>query len=467
METKGAIGLLRDLIRWILDTLTSWRRNENVMLDIRLSERMQGAIDQWTLLYGGQAPWLSETVRSLGLPAVLAGELARMATLEMRSSLAGSARADFLDKDYQRLVHSIRPHVENACAKGGLVFKPYVTDGRIEVDCVGAEAFIPSDYDSDGEVCGGAFISRVVRGGKIYTRIEWHYFTDGTYHVHNTVYVSDNKDTLGKEVSLQSVPEWESIEPHTEIKGLKRPLFSYFKMPFANKLDPDSPIGVSVFANAVSLIEDADRQYSRLLWEFEGGELAIDADADALRYDKKDPNGRLPHGKERLFRRVNIQQGDSDLYEVFSPTLRDASLINGLNEILIRIEDACGFARGTVSKLTGTVEKTAEEIKASRQKTYALVCDTQRALQHALEGLAEAMDALCDLYGLCPAGEVNTSFAFDDSVVCDRATEFSERQQLVSAGVMQPYEMRMWYLGEDEETAKAALARDALYEDAL
>jgi len=463
--------LLKDIIRWILETLSNWQRKENVILNIQLSEKMQSAIEAWTLLYQDKAPWLSDgngtEVRSMKLPAVLSGELARMVTLEMKTELSGSERADFLNAVYQKLIAAIRPHVENACAKGGLVFKPFVTDGKIEVDCVGAESFLPSDYDSDGEVCGGAFISRLVRDGKIFTRIEWHYYKDTVYHIQNMAYVSEHEGSIGRMISLSAVPEWETIEEHAEIKGMKRPLFSYFKMPFANKIDPDSPMGVSVFANAISLIEDADRQYSRFLWEFEGGELAIDADVDALQYDKKHPNGRLPKGKERLFRGLDVQRDGNGLYEVFSPTLRDESLRNGLNEILVRIEDACGFARGTISKLDGTVEKTAEEIKISRQRTYALVCDTQKALQHALEGLAEAMDALCDLYALCPAGKVSASFEFDDSVICDRAVEFSEKLQLVSAGIMKPHEFRSWYFGEDEEKAKAALAKDALYEDDL
>ena len=461
--------MLKDLIQWILDALLSWRQEEGVLLDIQLSERMQSAIDLWTMLYKGETPYSTqgEMVRSLRLPKVLAEELARMVTIELRTELHGSKRAEFLNDTYKRLVQTIRPHVENACAKGGFVFKPYVSDGKIIVDCVGAERFLPSDHDSNGDICGGAFISHVVQGGKLYTRIEWHYFTGDTYHIQNTAYVSDNKESRGRSIALSAVPQWADIEAHTTVQGLSRPLFSYFRMPFANKIDPDSPAGVSVFADAVELIEDADRQYSRLLWEFEGGELAIDADVDALRYDKKNPNGRLARGRERLFRRLDIQQGDKGLYEVFSPQLRDASLTNGLNEILIHIEDACGFARGTISRLTGTVEKTAEEIKSTRQRTYTLVSDVQKALQNALEGLVATMDALCDLYSLCPKGAVDASFEFDDSVVCDRAAEFSEKQQLVSAGIMQPYEFRMWYFGEDEETAKAAVQRDILYEDDL
>ena len=191
----------------------------------------------------------------------------------------------------------------------------------------------------------------------------------------------------------------------------------------------------------------------------------MDASVDALQYDDRHKNGRLPNGKERLFRGLDIQNGDKDLYEVFSPTLRDQSLINGLNEILIRIEDACGFARGTISNLDNTSAKTATELKSMKQRTYALVCDTQKALQYALEGLVRGMDELADLYHIAPAGDIKTSFEFDDSVVCDREREFSEKQQLVSSGIMQPWEFRMWYFGEDEATAKKMVEEDPLYEE--
>ena len=239
-------------------------------------------------------------------------------------------------------------------------------------------------------------------------------------------------------------------------------------MPFTNGVDLYSPLGVSVYSRAVDLIEQADRQYSRLLWEFEGGELAVDASVDALRYDKNHPNGKLPKGKERLFRGLDIEAGNgSDLYQVFSPALRDESLVHGLNEMLIRIEDVCGFARGTVSNLDHTENaRTATELKAMKQRTYALVCDTQKALQKALEGLIYAMDELADLYAIAPAGEIEPSFDFDDSVICDREQEFVEKRQLVMDGIMQPWEFRAWYFGETEEAAKKSVVQsDPLFEE--
>ena len=70
------------------------------------------------------------------------------------------------------------------------------------------------------------------------------------------------------------------------------------------------------------------------------------------------------------------------------------------------------------------------------------------------------MDVLATLYSLAPQGEYDTSFEFDDSIVADRRVEFTEKMQLVSSGIMQAWEFRMWYFGEDEETARAKAAND-------
>ena len=61
-------------------------------------------------------------------------------------------------------------------------------------------------------------------------------------------------------------------------------------------------------------MQDADDQYQRLLWEFEGGELAIDADITVL-----EASGELPRGKKRLFRNLG-KYLDDGFYNVFSPT---------------------------------------------------------------------------------------------------------------------------------------------------
>src|SRR5690606_11593570 len=129
----------------------------------------------------------------------------------------------------------------------------------------------------------------------------------------------------------------------------------YLKMPMANTIDTRSPLGISVYARAVGLIEEADKQYSKILWEYEGSELAINASMDLFKDDNT-----LPKGKDRLYRKLDTDV--EDFFEEWSPQIRDQSLFNGLNKLLQRIEFACGLAYGTLSDVQ-LVEKTAEEVK--------------------------------------------------------------------------------------------------------
>lgn len=413
------------------------------------SEQMTQAIELWSSLYEGAAPWISEEdgVKSLNLPAAVASELARLTVLEMKSEISGSGRADFLNEQYQAVLDNIRLYTEYACAKSGLVFKPYVSGGRICVSCIQADSFYPTAFDSAGRITGAVFADRITHGEVFYTRLEYH--ESGTqYTIRNRAFSSRSRSEIGHEVALTSVTEWADIQPQVSIANVKQPLFGFFKMPMANTIDPDSPLGVSVYARAVDLIREADEQYSRLLWEFESGERALYIHDTAFQLDK---NGKRKLPNKRLYRTIGVT--DDKLFEEWTPTLRDANILNGLNAILRRVEYNCGLAYGTLSDVQDT-DKTAEEIKASKQRSYATVSDIQRALKAALCDLVYAMDVLCTLYRLAPNGQYDVSFEFDDSIVADRQAEFAEKQQLVTSGIMQPWEFRMWYFGETEEEAR-------------
>ena len=181
------------------------------------------------------------------------------------------------------------------------------------------------------------------------------------------------------------------------LKNVKMPLFAYFKIPNANNVDDTSPLGVSVYSRAINDIKEADNQWTRLLWEFEGSELAIDADITLFKKDDKG-NYEFPKGKDRLFRMMDLDD-NAEKYKVFAPAIRDENLINGFNAILRRIEFNVGLAYRTLSD-PNTVDKTAEEIKASKQRSYSTVSDIQKSLQTALEQLVYAMDVMAQLSGL-------------------------------------------------------------------
>lgn len=408
-------------------------------------------------------------------------------------------RADFLKKQYKKLQKQIRRQLEYGIAKGGLVIKPYIVkydeakasthtgdestntgrmhydkqldSAEIEFDFVQADRFFPLSFDANGKVIEAAFIQTKVDKAKevVYIRLEYHKLEKRTVTVQNLAFESTDMNlansnniksasNLGKPINLTSVPEWANLQPVTTIEGVDRLLFAYFRMPEANTVDPYSPLGVSGYSRVIQLIKDADMQYSRLLWEFEGGEMAIDVDRDALKF-VTDPNGEgysvLPEKQNRLFRKVDLN--NEETYNVFAPALRDTSIIHGLNTIFMRIEDATGLSRGTLSDVTQQEAKTATELKILKQRSYATNADIQMALQDALEDAVYVMDVYCTLYDVTPDGEYEVSFEWDDSIIVDSESELSKRITLMQNGLASKLETRMWYFGETENQARAAL----------
>lgn len=435
--------------------ISSAKIKEKLKIDTAISDSMSTAIDLWSKMYSNNAPWLSETtVKSLNLASGIASEMARLVTIELKTEISGSPRADYLNDQYQRFVKNIRTFCEYGCAKGGLALKPYIDGKQISIDVVQADRFYPTSFDSSGNMTGVIFAEHLTKGSQYYTRFEYHDLTDEGYRVLNYAYKSEAKESVGNQIALDSVEEWASLEPDVLIKNIDRPLFGYFKMPLANTIDDASPLGVSVYSRAVGPIEEADRQYSRFLWEFEGGEMAIDADVDVFKKDK-DGNPVLPKGKGRLFRALFIDpdsKGGSPLNE-FAPELRDESYANGLNKLFQRIEFLCGLAYGTISD-PNNVDKTATEIKTSKQRSYATVTDTQKAMQTALESLVYAMDIWATIGKLASAGKYEVSFEWDDSIIVDTGTEQQIRMQEVASGILRTEDYLMWRYGVDEEAAK-------------
>lgn len=456
----GIIEALRKVVRGLFH-----RNNIEKAFDIELatSSKMEEALQLWSEMYANEPPWkdLKKGQLTMGLPASIATEVARLVTVEMESEIQGEGpKAEYLQKQYAPVVRRARKVTEYAVAKGGIVLKPYISGERIYVTDVQAEDFFPTTFDSDGEITGGVFVDYSYDEEYRYTRLEEHSLDGTTLTIRNKVFrqkindITGVDEALGDEVPLTEVEKWSSISPVVRIEGIEKTLFAYYKMPFANNIEPKSPLGVSIYSKAVEQIYEADKQWSEIRWEYKSGERAIHA-AETLfkRNDIGEPV--LPEGEERLFRTFGFDK-DQKL-DTFSPEFRDTSLYNGLNEYLRSVEYQCGLAYGTISN-PNVEARTATEVKTSQQRSYSTVSDIQKALQAALEHLVYAIDTLATLYDLAPDGEYEVTFQFDDSIITDAEAQRQRDLQEVRDGLMAKWEFRMIWYGEDEETAKRRVA---------
>ena len=140
------------------------------------------------------------------------------------------------------------------------------------------------------------------------------------------------------------------------------------------------------------------------------------------------------------------------MMQVYAPAIRDTSLFNGLNHILQRIEFNVGLAYGTISE-PQDVEKTAEEIRTSKQRSYVHVSAMQNSLEHALRQLVYAMDVYATLYRLAPQGTCTLACNWGDSVLEDTDKEFQRRLQMCNARLLKPEYLISYAMGCTVEDA--------------
>lgn len=425
---------------------------EALKVKTAVSFEMEAAMNLWLKIFTNNAPWLNEEVRSLQLGASIAEEFARLTTLEMKSEITGSVRADFINEYYQKVLEDLKSHLALYNAVGGGYLKPFVKNNRFYIDYVAQTDCKPLQFDSAGNITSMIFSSQITKGDKRYTRLEVHTLEDTNYTIENKAYVTEsyNSSMLGREISLFEVSEWADLEPRTVIENIEKPLFAYYKVPLTNNIDAKTCLGVSVYNKAIDSIRKADVQASRLDYEYESAERSIYADIDALRNQE---------GKERRSKIVKkLNTGEDGFYKEFSPQLRDEGFIRGENKIKQEIEFQCNLAYGTISD-PNTVDKTATEINASKQRSYASVSQMQNSLEKALKHLVYILDVYCDLYELAPAGEYEVSAEWDDSIIVDTESEQRIRLQETNLGLGSKLDYLMWRYGLTEEQAQEKLDR--------
>lgn len=409
-----------------------------------ISHEMQTQSEIWHNIYVNNASWLKNDVVSLRLPTAIASELSRLVFTESEITTDEKSLYKAMIDDF---TSRLDDEFEIALALGGMMFKPYLSRGKIFIDLIRADCFLPVAFTGK-TMTAAIFVSKKTVGNVYFTLLEYHEFNadSRTHTITNKVCKSLNSEYIGTECGFDEVPEWSGLVPEITFKNIEKPLFSYFRVPCANDIDVDSPLGVSVYSRAVELIRQADEQWARIEWEYESKETALDVAAGMLKDDK------LPKRKKRIYRRYDVDDLNGNFYNIFSPEIRDTAQFNYFNRILQRIEFNCGLAYGTLSD-PQTVEKTAEEIKTSKQRSYTQVSAIQKNLESAINNLMYAVSVYAKIGGIT-SDDAEITCTWGDSVLEDTDKEFQRRLQMVSAGVLTKEKFVAWYFHCDEKNAE-------------
>lgn len=446
------MNILNSVREWVKKMFSHTDIKSALNCEAAISEQMSAAIDEWCDMYAGKARWINpkEGVISLRLEQAVVREFANVALNEMTVK----AENKRLDELFQPAIDKLNINLQKGIASGAMVIKPL---GGSKVQYVPQSAFIPIEYDVNGRLIKVVFPEvKRISDNDYRIRLEYHSldFQKGLT-ITNRAFRSSDGISIGKEIPLAEVGEWALLASETVYPQMLRPAFGYYVNPIDNTVD-GSHAGVSIFDCAKDLIRLADTQFGRLDWEFESGERAIHIDETALKPTKTVLGIKLdaPKLKERLYKGLNIEGGQSgDFFKEFSPALRQTDFIAGLEEYKREIEFAVGLSYGDLSN-PQTVDKTATEIKSSKQRKYNTVTAIQNNLKACLEDLCYALA----FHNAITKQGTELIINFKDSILTDEETERKQDQQDVSLGAMPLWEYRMKWYGEDEATAKSMVS---------
>ncbi|MBP1971592.1 A118 family predicted phage portal protein [Virgibacillus natechei] len=440
--------------------------------DIEMDEEMFQNIDVWKDLYRGyHAPFheikyhtldgqKKRTMHTLGLPKVLAGEMASLVFNEKcEISISDQGLSDNIDEVFkQNKFHKkFQDYIEYEFAHGGMVIKPYVEDNKIKLSFVTADCFIPLSWDND-TITEAVFPNEFKRGDKKYTHLEWHLWEQGTYVIRNEVYESSGND-LGHKVSLEQF--FPGLDEEVRINGLKKALFIHFKPNTANNIDTQSPLGISIFANALDTIKSIDTAFDSFNREFRLGKKRIIVPSHMVKSVVNTETGAMERyfdSTDETYESFNTQGMDESKIQDVSIELRVDEHIAGINAMLNLLATQTGFSEGTFS-FDGQSMKTATEVISENSKTFKSKQSHEIIIEAGLQELVESIANIAKLYGIFSApDDIEVSVSFDDSIAEDKTAIISKQIQMVTNKLTSKKKAIMKIHGITEDEAALLIA---------
>lgn len=380
----------------------------------------------------------------------------------------------------------MQEHIEQVLALGGGAIKVWYEEkrdgegnvtpnsGNIRLGFCMADQFVPTAWDNT-QVTDGVFISRQAKDGYYYTRLEWHKWDGLTYWISNEAYRSEYKqnsakepqDILGFRYPLSAV--YPFLDEQTPLQGLSTSLFAYYRPAIANNLDDDSPLGVSIYANALSTLKALDICYDSFVQEFRLGRKRIIVPAQCLR-TVQDPvtkeYRRFFDATDEAY--VALKSDDTDALKIQDNTvsLRVGEHEQAINALLSILCLQVGFSAGTFTFDRAQGLKTATEVISENSKTYKTIKGNQLQVKNAITQVIDAIVQVASLYDVHWNGTSirtlsalgwETKVVFDDSILQDRQTNINEGILLANNGLMSKKRFLMEKLGYTEEEAAQEL----------
>lgn len=372
----------------------------------------------------------------------------------------GAAEQEFLDSVFEENNFFVKAN-ETQELKSALGTAAYVVrvTGQIEgetasglsIDYVSAEHIYPISW-ANGLIdeCAFSKFLNIQDEQFVYLQIH-HKNTSGLYEIVNAMY-SYRTGSLS-EIPINSVPGFENI-PTMVATNSEKKMFVIDRLNIKNNVETDSPMGISVFANAIDVLKGVDIVYDSYVNEFSLGKKRIMAKLGAMEFldgePAFDPN-------DTVFYALPEDVSGNSIIEQIDMSLRTDEHDAGIQAQLNLLSAKCGLGNGYYKYSEHSVS-TATQIISENSAMFRTLKKHEVILDNVIKELCRIILRFGNLaLGGHYNEEVEIIIDFDDSIIEDKQSEFSRDMQLLNAGIMNDWEFRAKWMNEDEETAKQML----------
>lgn len=411
------------------------------------SPAMRAAIAAWfELYYEREATKDSDPCQQIAYTVV--NKLTKTAFGEY----AVSSSDEFVQAALTALDKRKRQAMQMSLVGGECFIKPFPFNSGFSFSVVPRDNVLIFGRDAEGTPTDIGMAEYTAEGGEYYTLLERRTVdARGRLTIRNMLYCSEMPQSLGRRVSLQSLERYAKLsEEYTYPIPLHSLGLAQMKTPIENCVDGTKD-GVSVYAKAVGLIRNIDRNEAQINGEFDRGESRIIASSNLLR------RGR--DGKRRFEDNVFVgldDDAESLGVTIFSPALREQSFLARKQEYLRNVENIIGLKRGLLSEVEAA-ERTATEITSSAGDYNLTIIDFQRMWEAAAREAGRLCGILGQLYRVPGAHEVpddTVSIDWGNGILYDEDKIWEDYKGMVAQGLLKPEIALGWRFNMPAETAK-------------
>ena len=339
-----------------------------------------------------------------------------------------------------------------------IVNKKIVADENTTLNLVSVNAsqIIPLKI-IDGVITDVAFVSKSTINGKNAFYIEIHELKKSGYYIQNK-YI----DEQGNEIENAGViKEYET--------GSTIPLFNLLMPRVVNNIKENNGLGISVYANAIDQLQGVDIVYNNFMKDFYLGGKKVFYNKKLTKYYTKtytdEETGEvvvqeIPIYPDDITKQQFQIVGDEvdvnaeTLVHEYNPNLRETENENGLNLALNILAFKSGLGKAYYKFEQGGVVTATQAILDNKD----LVGNAKKhrsALNKYTVGIVRSILMIGRLFFNENVDENDTINLVDkDGFLNSEEDQKEEYMTEIAAGLRQPWEYRVKFFGEDEETAK-------------